>query len=137
MTWSTSEIEYEGFPLLLRKPDYDNIWQHRKKLTQLVSIEHLLEEVMANGLPKKAYNKSLSDFDHYMCTIFEGSQRGIIFLIETFAGKRNYHYYTLPQYKMTEHVDEAKNKFSVDLEVSVNLDPHWGFFDAYPVVLFK
>jgi len=137
MTWSTTEIEYEGFPLLLRKPDYSNIWQHKEKLTQLVTIEHLLDKATPNGLPEKNYNKSISDFDHYMCTLFDKNADGIIFLIETFAGKRNYYYYTSPQYDITKLIDRAKVDFNVKLTVTKRADNDWGFFKAYPVILFK
>src|SRR5688572_31237885 len=108
MTWSSTEIKYEGFPLLLRKPDYNNIWQHKENLTLLVAVQHLLDKVMPNGLPEKNYNNSLSDFDHYMCSLFENNTNAIIFLIETFGGKRNYYYYASPQCNISMFIDQAK-----------------------------
>ena len=96
MTWATTEIEYEGLPLLLRKPNHSNIWTFKKRLTKLVAIEHLLEKVNSDGLPEKRYNTTLANLDHFMCSFFDKSNAGIIFLIETFSGKRNYYYYTLP-----------------------------------------
>jgi Family of unknown function (DUF695) len=137
MTWSTSEIEYEGFPLLLRKPDYNNIWQYKEHLTQLITIEHLLDKVSPNGLPEKNYNKSLASFDEYMCALIDKDTNGIIFLIETFAGKRNYYYYTLPHHDISKLIEKAKIYFKVKLTTTVKEDNGWGFFKEYPVELFK
>ena len=137
MTWSTTEIEYEGFPLLLRRPDYNNIWQYKEKLVQLIAVEHLLDKATPNGLPENDYNKSLSDFDHFMCTLFDKTDDGIIFLIETFGGKRNYYYYTASQYDMTELIGRTMLDFNVKLTVSKRADNDWGFLKTYPIELFK
>lgn len=115
MTWSTSEIEYEGLPLLLRRPDYPNIWKFKGKFTQIVTVEHLLEKVKQNGLPNRVYNKSLADFDNYMCTLLDHTGNGIIFLIETFAGKRNYYYYTLPFFNIDPLIGGAIINFKANL----------------------
>jgi hypothetical protein len=79
MTWSTTEIEYEGFPLLLRKPDHSDIWKYKQRLTQLITVEQLLDKATSNGLPEKSYNKTLATFDHYMCNLFDKSQTVLFF----------------------------------------------------------
>jgi len=56
LNWLTSEIEYEGFPLLLRKPNHVAIERLKPRFTKLVTIEHFLEKVTKNGLPEKSYN---------------------------------------------------------------------------------
>ena len=137
MTWSTSEIEYEGLPLLLRRPDYPNIWNFKEKFTQLVTAEHMLEKVSQRGLPDRVYNKSLTDFDHHMCTMLNEINKGIIFLIETFAGKRNYYYYTLPGLNVTSLMEKTKNNFNVNLKITIKNDGGWGFLKAYPIQLFS
>lgn len=136
MIWSTSEIEYDGLPLLLRKPEHANVWQFKYRLTQHVSIEHLLDKVNADGLPEKKYNSTLNDFDHFMCSLFEKSTDGIIFLIETFSGKRNYYYYTLPEFNIDPLIEKAKLKFKVNLDSRTQADLNWGFLDNYPVEIF-
>ncbi len=136
MTWSTSEIEYEGLPLLLRKPDHENIWRFKDKLTKLVSIEHHLDTVTSDGLPEKKYNSKLSDFDHYMCSLFDKSNDGIIFLIETYSGKRIYYYYTSPTFNIEPLIETTKHKFKLTLEGWTQDDTGWGFLDEYPVKLF-
>ncbi len=137
MTWSTTEIEYEGFPLLLRRPDYKNIWKYQQSLTQLVAVGHLLDNTTPNGLPEKNYNQMLATFDDYMCNLFDTSPEGFIFLIETFGGKRNYYYYTLPHYDISKLVDQAKLDFKVKLTIAIQDDNGWGFFKDYPIELFK
>ncbi len=136
MTWATTEIEYEGLPLLLRKPNHSNIWTYKKRLTKLVAIEHLLEKVNSDGLPEKRYNSTLADLDHFMCSFFDKSNAGIIFLIETFSGKRNYYYYTLPDVNIDPLIEKAFQKFEVNLDSWTKSDINWGFLDDYPVQLF-
>lgn len=136
MTWSTMEIEYEGLPLLLRKPDHPDVWEHKKRFTQLVSIEHLLNKVYSDGLPERKYNSTLAEFDHYMCSLFDKSTDGIIFLIETFNGKRNYYYYILPDFNIDPIIEKAKLKFKVNLNSWTMEDLSWGFLDDYPVRIF-
>src|SRR5205085_10976598 len=127
MTWSTVEIQYEGFPLLLRKPELINIWDYKYKLTKLVCIEHLLDKVSFDGLPEKQYNSTLSEFDHYMCSLFDTSSEGIIFLIETYSGRRNYYFYTMPDFTIDSLLEILKRKFEVNLESWTQDDTGWGF----------
>jgi hypothetical protein len=137
MTWSNSEVEYEGFPLLLRKPNYTNIWQFKREMTQLLTIEHLLDKVKADGLPESSYNKSLAAFDHHMCSFFDTGNEGMILLIETFAGKRIYYYYTLPHLAINDQIEEAKSNYKVSLNIFVRNDEDWTFVKEYPFEIFK
>ena len=136
MTWSTAEIQYEGFPLLLRKPDHKNVWDFKDKLTKLVCIEHLLDRVSSDGLPEKQYNSTLTEFDHDMCSLFDKSNDGIILLIETYSGKRNYYYYTKPDFTTDLLLEVLRQKFKVDIESWAQDDTGWGFLDDYPVTIF-
>jgi Family of unknown function (DUF695) len=136
MTWSTAEIVYEGLPLLLRHPDHSNVWRFKEKFTKLVSVEHLLDKVNSDGLPERKYNSTLSEFDHYMCTLFDKSTDGVIFLIETFSGRRNYYYYTLPNFDFASLIEQAKLKFNVNLDSWTKPDFGWVFLDDYPIQIF-
>ena len=136
MTWSTTEIQYEGFPLLLRKPYYVNVWEFKDKLTILLCVEHRLDKVSSDGLPEKQYNSTLSEFDHYMCSLFDESNEGIIFLIETYGGKRMYYYYTAPNFNIEPQIETVKQKFNVYLESWSQDDFGWGFLKDYPVKIF-
>jgi hypothetical protein len=132
MTWFRSEKEYEGLPLLLRYPNYSNVWQFESRLTKLVSIEHILDKVNTNGLPEAKYNSTLAEFDYYMASLFDKSSDGIILLVETFSGKRNYYYYTLPNFNFDPLIEKAKLKFKVSLDSWSQLDINWGFLKEYP-----
>jgi hypothetical protein len=105
-------------------------------LTKLVAIEHILDNVNSDGIPEGDYNSSLFDFDHYMCTLFKKSTNGIIFLIETFSGKRNYYYYTLPDFDIDSSIEKAKLQFKVNLDYWTKADIGWGFLDDYPSQIF-
>jgi len=137
VTWSTNEIEYKGLPLLLRKPDHKDIWKFQDKFPQLVSVEHHLSETSNDGLPASEYNKTLADFDEYMCGLLENSMDGIVILVETFAGKRNYYYYTKRDFEIKSLVDLVQNKFNVVLTTWQKKDPEWGFLSAYPIEIYS
>jgi hypothetical protein len=133
MTWSNAELEYEGLPLLLRKPDYQNILQFKSKFTKLVAIEHYLEIVDKLGLPKKSYNSNISKFDGYMCDLFTDTNDGIVFLIETFNGKRTYYYYCDNNLDIDILADEIKSKFDFNIEIMSQNDDEWAFLHNYPM----
>lgn len=137
MTWFTIEVKYDGLPLLLRKPNHTSIWSFEGKFNRLVSIEHTLDKVTSNGLPEKTYNATLTEFDHHMCTLLEQSDEGIIILIETFSGKRNYYYYTLPELSTDQLMTQAENKFAVKLRIRTKLDTGWDFLRTYPFKLYS
>lgn len=135
MTWSTLETEHEGFPLLLRRPDYEDIWKLRKQYPELILIEHLLDKVDKNGLPKKTYNKTLAEFDDAMCSLFDKTGNGIIFLIETFAGRRNYFYYA-NDVDLQSIARKIKRKYKMRLETTSRPDKKWSFITKYPIEIF-
>lgn len=87
MKWDIIEAEYSGFPLLLRKPMHEDIGKYKKIFPTLLTITHNLTEVGSNGLPKPKYNLGLKKFDHTIINLFK-KKEGIIFLIETFGGKK-------------------------------------------------
>jgi len=136
MTWSTAEVEWEGFPLLLRKPNYPNIWQYQNQLTQLIAIHHILEEVKSNGLPYPAYNDSLIAFDKYIIKLFKKSHQGKLFLIETFGGKRIYYFYTSFDLQIESLSKKIQDQFKVRIQITVKSDPLWNFLRTYPLKLF-
>ena len=137
MKWNSSDMIYDGLPLYLRKPDYKNVWIYQDTYPTLFCITHKLEKVKQNGLPEADYNKSLSDFDHYLCELFDGDKQGIIFLIETFGGQRNYWYYTKSETDHKIYVDLIERKFGQNsIEFWSQLNPDWDFIKSYPFNLY-
>ena len=136
MTWSTKEIEYEGLPLLLRRPNHTDVWNFKRVFSKLISIEHHLAEVLSNGLPESVYNESLADFDNHMCNLLHESDNGIALIIETFSGKRNYYYYVRPRFQLECLVEAVRSCFNVDLTAWEKKDPEWSFLETYPIEIF-
>ena len=93
MSWLTSESEWEGFPLFLRRPVYNDIYKFKSKFPCLLRVFQSFEKVRDDGLPEPEYNLSLIDFDEKMAKLFNPKTEGIVFLIETFGGKRGYFYF--------------------------------------------
>ncbi|MET0945450.1 MAG: DUF695 domain-containing protein [Flavobacterium sp.] len=137
MEWLTTQTEYEGIPLLLRIPNYKNIWEYKSKYSQLISITHIFDIVKENGLPTSNYNKSLFDFDNEVIHLFD-SENGIIFLVETYGGARNYWFFGEDSKSISKILNDLKRKNpEKNLEVDYQTDTDWSFIQDYPVVLYK
>jgi len=135
--WLTKKIEYEGFPLYLRKPDYQDIFIYRDKFPNVLHVTHNLKEVKSNGLPESDYNESLFEFDGQMCNIFDTKDKGIIFLIETFAGKRHYYYFISDSADYEKGIEKVKrDNPDLDIEIHSYADKEWGFLKDYPTKLY-
>lgn len=136
MEWLTTKTEYEGFPLYLRIPNYDNIWQFKSRFQNLILITHHFDKVTENGLPTSDYNKTLIDFDEETVNLI--TDNGIIFLIETYGGARNYWFYdkdkehTIKAFEILKNQHQHKN-----IELEISHDPEWNFITDYPVKLYK
>jgi hypothetical protein len=135
--WLTIKIEYEGFPLYLRKPEYQEIFAYRDKLPNVLRVTQKLKEVNSNGLPESDYNMSLMDFDGQMCDLFNGTDDGLIFLIETFGGERSYYYFITASVDYDKLIQKIKTKNEdIDLETHSYADSEWGFLKNYPTKLY-
>jgi hypothetical protein len=135
--WLTSpRLEHEGYPLYLRRPEYENIWIYQDQFPLLLTITHRFDKVKSNGLPESDYNKSLSDLDHKLVCLFNNNE-GIIFLIETFGGERNYYYFVSEAVDHESKVDAVRaTEIHVNLEASMQTDKNWKFLREYPIRLF-
>ena len=135
--WLTSRrLEHEGFPLYLRRPQYEDIWSYQEKFPGLLTVTHKFDQVKSNGLPESDYNKSLNDLDSKMVHMFDVKD-GLIFLIETFGGERNYYYFIAETTDYTSKVDAIREtETHADLEIDVRLDREWNFLRKYPVRIF-
>ncbi|RED21968.1 uncharacterized protein DUF695 [Flavobacterium cutihirudinis] len=138
MEWSTLQTEYEGLPLYLRKPNYKNIYEYKTKYPELICITHEFDNVKDNGLPTSEYNKSLIDFDNEVVNIFQEKNNGIIFLVETYGGARNYWFFGENSESISSLFNDLKNKYSKNkLELDSQNHSDWTFLEEYPVPLYK
>jgi hypothetical protein len=135
--WLTKKIEYEGLPLYLRKPDYQDIFTYRNNFPNVLHVTQNLKEVKSNGLPESDYNESLFEFDGQMCNLFQTKDEGLIFLIETFAGKRHYYYFISDSADYGERIEKIKrDNPDLDIETNSYADKDWGFLKDYPTKLY-
>jgi hypothetical protein len=135
--WLTKKIEYEGFPLYLRKPDYQDIFVYQDNFPNVFHVTQNLKDVKSNGLPESDYNESLSEFDGQMCKLFDKRDEGIIFLVETFAGKRHYYYFISVSADYEKRIEKIKRENpDVDIETDSYADKDWGFLKDYPTKLY-
>src|SRR3954447_13912543 len=88
--WLTAMVEYEGQPLALRVRPAADTPANRARFPHLAVVSHELSVVTATGLSEADYHESPADFDHDVHTYLEGNGDGIVVLVETLSGKRNY-----------------------------------------------
>ena len=131
-TWLTAESTYQGFPLFLRRPANINVEQFEKSFANLVVVTHHLSRVLPSGLPEADYNQSLAELDHDLVTAFDCNRSGVIALVETFGGERNYYFYVKADADVTEKVSAIARLYpSEKLAWSVRSDPSWSFIKGY------
>src|SRR5690349_2981122 len=109
--WLTTMAEHQGRRLALRvRPDVDTS-SNRGSYPQLAVISHELSSVTADGMPEASYNDSLADFDREIHELFECEGEGLLVLVETFAGKRNYYAYVADRAPVRSRVDNLRTRF--------------------------
>jgi hypothetical protein len=124
--------------LYLRHPDYENIWSYKESFPNRFCITHELEKVKKNGLPESEYNKALNEFDHDLVSLFEYNKEGLIILVETYCGNRNYWYFISSNADYNTMISHIKNKYPANiLTVDCSVDTHWGFLEEYPIKLYR
>lgn len=130
--WLTAEREYEGFPLMLRRPATVDRQGLQILCTELLTTTHTFAKRKPNGLPEPAYNKSLIDFDLAIQRAFNTQKDGTIVLIETFGGERNYYFYVSSSVAISDRLVAIREQFPAEqLESDVEPDPNWDFIDRY------
>jgi hypothetical protein len=132
LTWATAQLEYEGFPLMLRRPTNLDIKSLRPSRPSLVVVTHKFTRRKPNGLPEPDYNKTLFDMDIGLVSAFNVDQMGVPVLVETFGGKRHYYFYVTVDTDVTQTLSEIANRFpNEQLSWTVKPDPSWGFLERY------
>ena len=123
---------YEGFPLALRvRPNADTS-ANRAALASLGVVTHQLSQLRDNGLPESEYNSSLEDFDLALQAAMEGEGAGLVVLVETFAGKRNYYAYVNDCATFHNRVDALRLEFQQhELLIECRGDAAWKFYGRY------
>src|SRR5258705_10453022 len=92
-TWATAKMEYEGFPLMLRRPTNLDVDSLRPALPTLAVVTHEFTKRKSNGLPEPDYNESLFEMDLELVRAVDVYRMGVPALVETFGGKRHYSFY--------------------------------------------
>jgi hypothetical protein len=133
-TWLTGEAEYDGLPILFRKPnikvsEFANL---SRDYPVLLIFKHNLKSVKANGLPEGEYNQTLEEFDSSITNPFNIDTNGIVGLIETFSGVRTYYIYITEFFKVEEYVKNLSNQFpGEDCSIEVEPDRNWRVLNGY------
>ena len=132
--WLNANTVYEGFPLYMRRPDVRvaEFAGLRPTYPRLLVLTHKLKHVRENGLPDGDYNDSLIMLSSCVTSPFDDETRGLIAVIETFAGKRTYYIYLAPSFDADAFVRGIKDRFpDEEFAAKVHEDPAWKFFHGY------
>jgi hypothetical protein len=130
--WLTTRKDYEGFPLLLRRPTNLDINALRLNYPRLIVVTHEFAKQQSNGLPEAAYNDSLANMDLRLACSFDVDQMGVPVLIETFGGTRHYYFYAATDAEVNATITPIRKTYPHEqLTWSIHPDPEWGFIERY------
>jgi len=130
--WIGSLVQHEGFPMALRvRPKADSP-ANRKAFTRSLVVTHELANVKPNGLPEDEYNHSLAAFDRAVHRFIEGEQRGLVVIVETYAGKRIYYCYVDATATFKDRYAKLKAEYPVHkLTIGHCEEPTWETYELY------
>ena len=130
--WLTTMAEYEGLPIALRVRPSADTPTNRGKFPKLLLASQELAEVTSNGLPVADYNDSLADLDHAVHGAIEQDGAGLVVLVETFSGKRNYYAYVADDSLVKRRVKVLQEKYPQHtLGLHGGPDPEWALYNDY------
>ena len=136
-SWLADEKLYEGFPLLLRRPAELDTISLKSIFPILAVITHEFTKRLANGLPEPEYNRGLADLDHELISAFDSPKLGVIALVETFGGERNYYYYVLTNANVPNIISLITERYPNErLSWSTRQDATWDFIEKYALKHF-
>jgi hypothetical protein len=131
-SWLTTEKTYEGFPLLLRRPNDFEVDSLRSHYPTLVVVTHEFTKRKPNGLPEPDYNNSLIEMDCELVAAFDVGRTGVPALVETFGGKRQYYFYVSQNADVPTTISAIARRYPAErLSWTVHPDPKWGFIEGY------
>lgn len=137
LEWATAKKEYEGFPLMLRRPTNLDIDSLRPTLPTLAVVTHEFTKRWPNGLPEPDYNETLFEMDDELVSAFDVDQMGVPVLVETFGGKRHYYFYVTADTDVPAIISVVVQRYpSERLSWTVQPDPQWGFLKRYATDFF-
>ena len=98
----------------------------------LVRVTQRLAQVLQNGLPEPDYNRTLLDLDLAIIEAMECGENGLVVLIETFAGRRNYYGYLAPEAQVAAEIRSLRKRFpNHKITVKQGQDPEWALYSEY------
>ena len=133
LPWVLVDTEYEGLPLRLRVcPDAAANSDHRNSFQQLGIVTLDFAQVQSNGMPEGQYNLSLKDFDLSLQAAIRGDGDGVVVVVETFSGRRNFYAYVRSEDEFRSRVaDLSQLSPEHHLTVDCRADSAWTFYDRY------
>jgi hypothetical protein len=130
--WESTQRTYEGFPLYLRRPvglDFDS---SSSRFPVHFALTHELSFRRLDGAPEPSYNNGLENFDAAVTGYFSACGQGQVVLVETFGGKRQYHFYVVPAVEPEVVLSDLRGRFpGFRLTGEARNDPTWNFIRRY------
>jgi hypothetical protein len=131
-TWATAQMEYEGFPLMLRRPTDIDVDALRPSHPILAIATHEFTRRKPNGLPEPDYNYGLLEMDGELVCAFDADRLGVPVLVETFGGKRHYYFYVKADADVAAIVSTVAHRYPAErLTWTSRPDPGWDFLEGY------
>jgi len=126
--WATLTQEYEGFPLYLRFPRLVENEAIQARFPVVLVLTHTFNFRQFGRASEPTYNDTLGEFNSAILTHFERDGLGLMVLVETFGGRRNYYFYVQPAVDLASVLQSLRARFpACALTGRRKEDPTWQF----------
>ena len=130
--WLVAMVEYEGLPLALRVRPQIDTKQNKAAYPRRVRVTHKLAKVQPSGLPEPDYNEALFELDQAIIAALQVAESGIVVLIETCNGERNYDAYITASAKPAAAIRALKKRFPKQKITLIEKDDaEWKLYSHY------
>ena len=109
--WLIRTTQYDGFPIALRVRPAAGGPSIKESYPHLGVLSHTLARVRKDGMPEPAYNATLEEFDGAVHALLEKDTGGIIMIVETFGGERNYYACVRDEQAHQRWIEDVSRRF--------------------------
>lgn len=134
--WIDTSMVYDGHPINVIFPVYSNLNRYRNQFSDILSVSYRPPLMLDDGISVQNFDGSIENLDQLLQDLFLARKTGFLFLIETYAGNRQYFYLIKPDCNVEYSMDSIQKEFpDLNLFFYRKTDPQWRFFKQYPFLL--
>lgn len=127
-TWSLAEGEMDDHTMFLR---FRTTITKKLNLSAFPKAIHIFWDYKSenNGMPSSILSKNMEEFENRITDALEGDQSGILTVIKTYQGTRQWLFYTTNTENFSDKLHNMpQNKDPYPIEIEAENDEEWEYF---------